>query len=214
MTGITTPEIEAYVERSTTPAPDILEQLEAETREAFEYHRMMVGNVEGRFLEMLVHGIQPAAVLEIGTFTGYSAIAMAAALPPGGRIVTCEVSEEHAAIARRHIASSGYANRVSVELGPALETIARLDGPFDFVFIDADKERYLDYFEAALPKLSPRGLMAADNTLWGGRVVDPDNEDADTVAIRRFNETVSADPRVVAVALAVRDGVTLIRHRT
>jgi caffeoyl-CoA O-methyltransferase len=211
MSAITTPEIEEYVERSTTPAAEALKRLEAETKEAFEYHGMMVGTVEGRLLEMLVHAVQPRTVLEIGTFTGYSAIAMAAALPPGGRIVTCEVSEEHAAIARRHIASSGNADKVTVETGPALDTIARLEGPFDFVFIDADKERYVDYFEAALARLSPRGLIAADNTLWGGRVIDPGNEEVDTLAIKRFNEAVSADPRVVAVLLPVRDGVTLIR---
>ena len=213
MTPITVAEIEEYAERWTTPAPEALKALAAETKAAFEEHGMMVGIVEGRFLEMLVHAIQPGTVLEIGTFTGYSSIAMAAALPPGGRIVTCEVNEEHAAVARRHIEATGNAARITVEIGPALETIERLEGPFDFVFIDADKEGYLGYFEAVLGKLAPGGLIAADNTLWHGSVIDPDNDDVDTLAIRRFNEAVASDPRVVCVVLPVRDGVTLIRPR-
>ena len=172
---------------------------------------MMVGTIEGRFLEMLVHATQARRVLEIGTYTGYSSIAMAAALPPGGQIITCDVSEEHTAVARRHIEASGNAGRIRIERGPAVETIARLDGPFDLVFIDADKESYLAYFEVTLPKLAPHGLIAADNTLWHGDVINLDNSDADTVAIRSFNSAVAADPRVSAVLLPIRDGVTLIR---
>jgi caffeoyl-CoA O-methyltransferase len=212
MTPIVDAGIEEYAERCTTPAPEALKELEAETRSAFEDHRMMVGTVEGRFLEMLVHAVQPERVLEIGTFTGYSSIAMAAALPPGGRIVTCEVDEEHAAVARRHIEASGNAGRIELRVGPALETIGQLEGPFGFVFVDADKAAYRDYFEAVLPKLSPHGLIAVDNTLWGGLVVDPDNQEAGTRIIRQFNEAVAADPRVVCVVLPVRDGVTLIRR--
>jgi caffeoyl-CoA O-methyltransferase len=213
MTPIVAAEIEEYAERCTTPVPDPLKVLEAETRSGFEAHRMMVGAVEGRFLEMLVHAVQPRQVLEIGTFTGYSSIAMAGALPPGGRIVTCEISEEHAAVARRHIEASGNADRIEVRLGPALETIAGLEGPFDFVFIDADKPAYPDYLEAVLPKLSTRGLVAVDNTLRGGAVADPADQDDGTLVMRRFNETVVADPRLVCVMLPVRDGVTLIRLR-
>ncbi|HEY8202862.1 MAG TPA: class I SAM-dependent methyltransferase [Actinomycetota bacterium] len=214
MTPIVPTEIEAYAERCTTTVPEALNELANETKATFEYHQMMVGTIEGRFLEMLVHAVQPIQVLEIGTFTGYSSIAMASALPSGGRIVTCEVNEEHAAIARRYIEVSGNAGRIDLRVGPALETIGQLEGPFGFVFIDADKEGYLDYLEAVLPKLVPRGLVAVDNTLWGGRVVDPDNRDADTLAIRKFNEAVAADPRLVCVVLPVRDGVTLIRLRS
>ena len=211
MTAITTPEIEAYAEQHTTPPSRALRALEQETRATFEAHGMMVGTIEGRFLEMLVHATQARRVLEIGTFTGYSSIAMAAALPPGGRIVTCDVSEEHTAVARRHIDASGNAGRIAVELGPALATIDRLEGPFDLVFIDADKESYLAYFEATLPKLAPHGLIVADNTLWHGNVLDAAAADADTAAIRRFNAAVATDPRVTAVLLPIRDGVTLIR---
>jgi caffeoyl-CoA O-methyltransferase len=136
---------------------------------------------------------------------------MAEALPADGRIVTCEIDERHAEIARRHIAASPYADRIDVRLGPALETIAGLDGPFDLVFIDADKGGYIDYLEAVLPLLADHGLIVADNVLWSGRVIDAADESADTRAIRAFNEHVARDPRLEHVMLTVRDGVTLIR---
>ncbi len=172
---------------------------------------MMVGQVEGRFLEFLVFLSQARLVVEIGTFTGYSSLSMAPALPPGGRIVTCDIDPETNAIARRHAAASPWADRIEFRLGPALETLATLDGPFDLVFIDADKTSYLAYYEAVLPKLAERGVIAVDNVLWGGAVVDPSDETEDTAALRAFNATVAADPRVVCVMLTVRDGVTLIR---
>jgi caffeoyl-CoA O-methyltransferase len=172
---------------------------------------MLTGTVEGRFLELLVFAAGARRVLEIGTFSGYSALAMAAGLPPGGAIVTCEVSEEHAAVARRHIATSPYADQIEVRVGPALETIAALDGPFDLVFIDADKESYPAYYEACVPKLAERGLMAIDNTLQSGRVVDPAPDDERAQGMARFNAMVLADPRTTSVMLTVRDGVTLVR---
>jgi caffeoyl-CoA O-methyltransferase len=137
---------------------------------------------------------------------------MAAGLPPGGHIDTCEVEERHAEVARRYIDRSGHSDRITIHLGPALETIERLEGPFDFVFIDADKPNYLNYYEAVLPRLSERGFIAADNTLWSGRVVEEDGDES-TLAIKEFNERVRSDPRVVCVMLTVRDGVTLIRPR-
>ena len=137
---------------------------------------------------------------------------MAAGLPPGGHIVTCELSAEHAAFARRHIASSPFADRIEVLEGPAIQTIATLPGPFDFVFLDADKSNYLAYYEAVLAKLAPRGLIAADNTLWSGRILDAADTTEDTEALRAFNDFVATDPRVVAVQTTVRDGVTLIRR--
>jgi predicted O-methyltransferase YrrM len=160
---------------------------------------------------MLVYALRPTWVLEIGTFSGYSSLSMAAGLPPDGRITSCELSPVHAEAARAHIARSPYADRIEVIEGPALDTVARLDGPFDFVFIDADKTNYLAYYEAVLPKLAPGGLIAADNTLWGGRVVDDNDQSDDTLAIRAFNDGVVSDPRVVCVQATVRDGVTLIR---
>jgi caffeoyl-CoA O-methyltransferase len=137
---------------------------------------------------------------------------MAAGLAPGGHITTCEISEVHAAFARRHIAASPFAGSIEVLVGPAIDTIATLPGPFDLVFIDADKAAYPDYFEAVLPKLAPRGLIAADNTLWSGRILDHADTTKDTVALRAFNAALAVDPRVVVVQTTVRDGVTLVRR--
>jgi len=205
-------DLEAYAVAHSSPEAPWLAALAAETREVSEAHGMMVGVLEGRFLEFLVFMTQARRVLEIGTFTGYSAVSMAAALPPDGRIVTCDIDPVTNAVARRHAASSPYGDRVEFRLGPALDTIATLDGPFDLVFIDADKESYLAYYEAVLPKLADRGVIVVDNVLWSGRVLEPSDQTVDTVAIRGFNEAVVADPRVVCVMLTVRDGVTLLRR--
>jgi predicted O-methyltransferase YrrM len=212
MTDIVDPALEAYAEEHTTAAPAYLDDLADDLRATLEYPGMMVGLLEGRYLEMLTFALGARTVLEIGTFGGYSALAMAPGLAPGGRIITCEISDVHAEFARRHIAASPYADKIEVVVGPAVETIATLDGPFDLVFIDADKATYPDYFEAVLPKLSPRGLIAADNTLWSGRVLDVGDTSEDTVALRRFNDALATDRRVVVVQTTIRDGVTLIRR--
>ena len=212
MPEVNPPEIDRYCEEHTTAPPDWLERLAAETREQLEFPQMLTGRVEGRFLQMLVWASGARNVLEIGTYSGYSALSMAAALPEGGRIVSCEISEKHADFARRHIAESPYADRIEVRLGPALETIAALDGPFDLVFVDADKTGYAGYVEAVLPKLAPRGLIAIDNTLWSGRVVDPDPDDENSVTLAALNDSLVNDERLVAVQLPVRDGVTLVRR--
>ena len=211
---IVDPDIESYAEAHTSPEPPWFAELDADTRRRTAAPQMMVGPLEGRFLRMLVDLLRPELVLEIGTFTGYSSLSMAEALPPGGRIVTCDISEEHVAVAREHIARTPYADRIDIRLGPALDTIDGLDGPFDLVFIDADKTNYEAYLEAVLPKLSERGLIAVDNVLWSGRVLDDTAQDTDTVAIKAFNERVVADDRLDAVMVTVRDGVTLIRRRS
>jgi caffeoyl-CoA O-methyltransferase len=136
---------------------------------------------------------------------------MAAVLPPGGHIDTCEVDETHATVARRYLEEAGLADRVTIHLGPALETIDRLEGEFDLIFIDADKVNYPAYYEALLPRLSGRGLMVLDNTLWSGRVVEPDDS-PETQTIAALNDRIASDPRVVATVLTVRDGVTLVRR--
>ena len=174
---------------------------------------MLTGAIEGRLLEFLVYASGARRVLEIGTYSGYSALSMAAALPPDGRIDTCEVDETNAAVARRYFERSPYGDRITLHLGPALDTITGLEGRFDLVFVDADKVNYLNYYEAVLPRLTERGLIAADNTLWSGSVADPDADDESTRALKEFNERVVADERVVCVQLTVRDGVTLIRRR-
>jgi caffeoyl-CoA O-methyltransferase len=203
--------IERYAEEHTTPPESLLAALANETRETLHSPQMLTGTVEGRFLELLVYASGARRVLELGTYSGYSALSMAGSLADGGRIDTCEVDERHAEVARRYIEQSAYADRIHVHLGPALETISRLEGRFDFVFIDADKPNYVNYYEAALPRLSERGFIAADNTLWSGRVLDDADVDEGTRAIKDFNDHVRSDPRVVSVMLTVRDGVTLIR---
>ena len=210
------PLVEAYAEAHTTPpAPHLLKVAEA-TREAQgPWSGMMVGALEGRFLEFLVFATRAARILEIGTFTGYSALSMAEALPADGRIITCEFDPDRAAMARAHIDASPHADKIEVRVGPALDSLAELDGPFDLVFIDADKTNYLNYYNAVLPKLADDGLIAADNTFWSRNVLDAGDTSDDTVALRAFNDAVAADERVVCVQLTVRDGVTLIRkaHR-
>ncbi|HZB22664.1 MAG TPA: O-methyltransferase [Gaiellaceae bacterium] len=202
--------VEAYAEAHTTQPTDLQRRLAEETRATLQAPQMLTGTVEGRFLELLVHGLQARRVLEIGTYSGYGTLSMARGLPDGGRIDSCEIEEKHAAVARRYLEEAGFSDRVQIHVGPATETIERLGGDFDFVFIDADKVNYLNYYEAVLPRLSPTGLIAADNTLWSGRVVE-DGGDESTRAIKEFNDRVAADPRVTCVVLTVRDGVTLIR---
>src|SRR5437763_6133564 len=205
-------EIGRYAEEHTTPPVPLLARLAEETRETLPSPGMLTGTVEGRFLELLVYASGARRVLELGTYSGYSSLSMAAGLVEGGRIDTYELEEKHAEVARRYIGESPYADRISIHLGPALETIARLEGEFDFVFIEADKPNYVNYYEAVLPRLSERGFIAADNTLWSGRVLEP-TDDEGTRAIKGFNEHVKTDPRVTSVVLTVRDGITLIRPK-
>jgi caffeoyl-CoA O-methyltransferase len=200
------PQIEAYVERLTTPHEELLHELSEETRSVLGSEQMLTGPVAGRFLELLVWFGRPMRVVEIGTFSGHSALAMAAALPEGGHIDACELDPERAAFAQRYFDRSPFGSRITLHVGPALEAVARLDGEFDLVFIDADKQGYIGYYEAVLPRLSERGLIVADNTLWSGRVVDGEGP------IVQFNDHVAADPRSVQVILSVRDGMTLIRR--
>jgi caffeoyl-CoA O-methyltransferase len=211
---IVDPDVERYVEEQATPPVELLAALAEETRSTLRMPGMLTGTVEGRFLELLVYASGARRVLELGTYSGYSALSMAAGLPDGGHIDTCEVDPQHAEVARRYISQSPHADRITVHVGPALETLERLEGGFDFVFIDADKENYVNYYEAVLPRLAEGGFIAADNTLWSGRVLDDSDDSEGTRAIRAFNEHVRADDRVVSVILTVRDGVTLIRPRT
>lgn len=181
-------------ERFTTPPDHYLAELAQDTAREFGA-RMLSGNIVGRVLETLVHVMQPELVLEIGTYTGYSALAMARALPPNGRIITLEADPAHAAFARRRLERHG---RIAVREGDALASIADLDGPFDLVFLDANKDGYVDLYEAVLPKLAPRGLIVADDTLFD--------------SVRPFNEHVAADPRTVQVLLPFGDGLTIVRR--
>ena len=214
MVDVFGPGIEAYAERHTSAPPQYLVALEAESRALSDDRgRFLTGPLEGRVLKMLVQMLGAKRVLEIGCFTGYSALCMAEGLPRDGSLVTCEIDEEHAAIARRYIAGSPFAAQIEIRMGAAVETLVTLAGPFDFVFIDADKENYLRYFEASLALLAAGGVIAVDNTLWYGRPLDVERQDVDTRAMRAFNAHVVADARVECVVLTVRDGLTLVRRR-
>ena len=215
MSGFVDPEVEAYAEAHTEPPDDVLVRLAEETREKTTMPAMMVGSVEGRFLGFLVRALRARRVLEVGTFTGYSSICMARALPPEGRVITVDVNPETTEIARRYATEAGVVDRIDYRVGPAsgtAETISGIEGPFELVFIDADKDGYVDYYEAALPLLADGGVIVADNVLWSGRVVS-EPEDDSTRAIQRFNEHVRNDNRVESVMLTIRDGMTLIRRR-
>jgi len=193
-------DVEAYSEAHTTPPPEHLRALFEETHATQECPQMLTGPVEGRLLETLVWAARPRLVVELGTYSGYSAQFMAGALAPDGRVISCELDPERAAFAREHLRD----DRVEIRVGPALETLAAIDEPVDLAFVDADKGGYVGYYEALVPKLSRRGLIVADNTLHGGGSLEGD-------VMHDFNEHVMADPRTTCVLLPVRDGITLIR---
>ncbi len=214
MAFIVSDEVEAYAEAHTTPAGEFLDELAAETRATLSSPQMLTGALEGRLLEFLVFLTGARRVLEIGTYSGYSALSMARALPADGTIDTLELEPRHAEFASRWIDRTEWADRITIHLGPAEQALERLPGPYDLVFIDADKSGYAAYYEAALERLAPRGLIAVDNVLWSGRVVEEGGDDTeDTRALREFNAQVVKDERVVCVMLTIRDGVTLIRRR-
>lgn len=172
---------------------------------------MLTGRVEGRLLTLLAAISGSRTALELGTFTGYSALALAAGMGPQGRVVTCEADPTHARIAQANFARSPLGTTIELRLGPALTTLATLPGPFDLAFIDADKERYPQYYELVLARLRPGGLMILDNMLWSGAVLAP--RDAEAEALDALNRTIARDPRVDQVLLTVRDGVHLVRKR-
>ena len=198
--------LQDYAERFTSPHEPHLAELSEQTARELGSTQMLSGPVAGRLLELLVWIAQPRRVLEIGTFSGHGTLSMAAGLPPGGRIDTLELDPERAALAREHFDRSPWASQITIHVGPAREAIEAIQGEFDFVFVDADKGGYVDYYEAVVPRLAEHGLIAADNTLHGGGVL----EDGDV--IDAFNRHVAADPRTAQVLLTVRDGITLIRR--
>jgi len=203
--------LDDYVAAHSTPVGSLLDELEAATQASLTSPGMLAGPVVAGLLRFLVALLPARLVLEIGTYSGYSSLAMASALPEDGRLITCELSEERADFARSWFERSAHGARIEQRVGSALDTIATLDGPFDLVFIDADKAGYRGYYDAVVPKLSARGLIAADNTLRSGDVLDPDDDVARAIAA--FNEHVQADSRTENVILTVRDGLTLIRRR-
>lgn len=210
MSFIVEPSVEAYATEHSSPDAELFSRLAQETREKTTAPQMMVGLLEGQFLGTLVRLTRAKRILEIGTFTGYSSISMALALEPDGRIITCDVNDETTSIARRYAEEAGVVDRIEYRTAPGLDSIAELEGEFELIFIDADKPNYLNYYEATLPKLAPGGVMILDNTLWSGRVADPDENDDNTRAIREVNDRILDDPRVNNVLLTVRDGMNLV----
>lgn len=203
-----------YVEQHSSPEPELLIELRDETQADLTDPQMQVGRVEGALLRMLVQLTGARRVLEVGTFSGYSALAMASGLPDDGVLVTCDIDPVATAVAQRYFDRSPHGSKIDLRLGPAIDTIRGLAAEgarFDLLFLDADKSGYVSYYEAALPMMPAGGLVVADNTLWSGRVLDP-QQDSDH-AIVRFNAHVAGDDRVEHVLLSVRDGVMLARKR-
>ncbi|MBI5427753.1 MAG: class I SAM-dependent methyltransferase [Nitrospinae bacterium] len=203
--------IERYAYDHTQSEGELLSRLAEETHQTLELPVMLTGRVEGRFLKLLARILGARRILEIGTFSGYSALSMAEALPEDGVLVTCEIDPPAIEFARRYFARSPHGKKVVLREGPALETLRSLEGPFDMAFIDADKENYPLYYEAVLSLLRPGGLIVADNVLWSGRVLNP--VDSHDKAINRFNQIVASDGRVESVMLTVRDGIYCIRKK-
>jgi caffeoyl-CoA O-methyltransferase len=204
--------VEQFAQDHTEPETDLYARLREETYGTMQSPQMQVGLIEGRFLQMLVRLIGARNILEIGMFTGYSTLMMAEALPDDGRLITCEVDPKAEAIARRYFGESPHGHKITIRMGPALDTIKTLSAPLDLVFIDADKVNYSNYYETCFPLVKPGGLIVGDNVLWSGKVIDP--KDDDTRSIVAFNRLVQSDPRVENVCLTVRDGMMLAWKRT
>ena len=207
-----TEELYAYVLEHGARETRVQRELRAATQKV-PMAGMQIGADQGALLQVLVRLMGARRCIEIGTFTGYSALAVALALPPGGKIVCCDVSEEWTAIARRYWKKAGVARKISLRIAPALETLAGLKGPFDFVFIDADKPNYWAYFERCVKLLRRGGLIAIDNTLWGGSVINPEKQGESTRALRVFNRKLARDPRVHIALVPIGDGLTLAVKR-
>jgi caffeoyl-CoA O-methyltransferase len=203
--------VEQFAHDHTEAETDLYVRLREETYRVMQSPQMQVDVIEGRFLQMLVRLSGAKSILELGMFTGYSALVMAEALSDDGHLITCEIDPKAEVIARRYFAESPHGDKITIRMGPALDTIKTLADPLDLVFIDADKVNYSNYYEACLPLLKFGGLIVADNVLWSGKVVDP--KDADDHAIVAFKRLVQSDPRVKNVCLTVRDGMMLAWKR-
>ena len=204
--------LEEYIEAHTSPEPEHLYRLWRRSHLATVHGRMASGHVQGRLLKMLVQMLRPQRVLEVGTFTAYSAVAIAEGLPEGGHLWTFELNDELEDLARQGIGESPYADRITLVIGDAVTEAAQLGLTFDMVFLDGDKRSYCEAYEAVLPLVRAGGIIMADNTLWDGHVIDPAyDREPQTVGLRRFNDLVAADPHVEQVLLPLRDGLTLIR---
>ena len=203
--------IQEYAEQHTTPENDLLRKVNRETHAKVMKPRMLSGHLQGRFLSMISHMLKPKSILEIGTYTGYSAICLAEGLQPAGKLFTIDINEELEDQVRQSFAKAGVSERIDFRIGNARDIIPQIPGSFDLVFIDADKENYSQYFDLVIDRVNLNGVILADNVLWSGKVIDP-KPDKDTRAIMAFNEKVHADERVENILLPVRDGIMVMRR--
>jgi len=205
--------LKEYVESHTTPESDLLQEINRETHSQVLMPQMLSGHLQGRVLAMVSKMMQPDYIVEIGTYTGYSAICLAEGLSEKGKLITMDISDELEERIRRNLANSPHNKQIEFLVGNALKLIPELDSGMDLVFIDADKENYSNYFELVIDKLKPGGLIIADNVLWSGKVIDPKENDMDTRALRDFNEKIQADSGLENILLPIRDGLMLIRKK-
>lgn len=204
--------IEEYIDLHTTNEDELMHTVNRETHLTTYYPRMLSGKVQGKFLEMISYMIKPQFILEVGTFTGYSALALAKGLTPNGKLITLEVNEEMKTPLERNFARSKYQNQIQLVIGNAIDIIPTLDQSFDLIFIDADKEQYVEYYQLSMEKLKTGGFMLIDNVLWSGKVTNPAaSQEKETAGIVALNSLVAEDRRVEQVMLSVRDGLLLVR---
>jgi caffeoyl-CoA O-methyltransferase len=211
MNRLVAADIEAYAQAHSMAESELCRALREETQRRMESPQMIVGPLEGAFLKMMTQLVRATSVLEIGMFTGYSALCFAEALPADGTVLTCEINEESAALGRQYFARSPIGKKIEIRMGPALDTIRGLKGLFDLIFIDADKFNYVNYYRRAIDLVSPHGVILIDNVLWDGDVLKQPPPDEKTAAIQKLNRVVAADSRVTAVLVTIRDGVFVIR---
>lgn len=204
-------DLEEYLLDHISPEPEHLARLYRQTHLRHLYPRMCSGHLQGRLLKMLTQMIRPMRIIELGTFTGYSALCMAEGMPAGAQLHTIEINDEMADEISQTFGSSPWADSIRLHIGDAIDIIPRLDAPWDLALIDANKRLYPDYYRLLAPRMAPGGYILADNTLWDGHVADPADADPQTAGIRAFNDLVAADPRAETVILPLRDGLTLIR---
>lgn len=205
--------LQAYCEDHSSPESEVLKALDRETHAKVLMPRMLSGHLQGRLLSMISKMLRPKRILEIGTYTGYSAICLAEGLQDGGILITIDKNEELESLMRKYWKEAGVKSKISLRLGDAREIIAELEGPFDLVFIDADKKNYALYYDLVIGKIARGGVILADNVLWSGKIVDEEAKDQDTEALRMFNRKLANDPRVETVLLPVRDGIMMARMR-
>ncbi len=210
--SITTP-LDQYIADHSSPEGDYLYKLFRATHVEILAPQMASGHIQGRLLKFLVQMMRPKRILEIGTFTGYSALCMAEGLEEGSKLYTFEIDDELEDFTRRWISGSGHASKIEFIIGNALEIVPGLNEKFDMAFIDGNKREYIAYYELAMKYLNKGGWILADNTLWDGHVIEPDRQDAQTNGVRAFNEFVRNDERVETVILPLRDGLTIIHKK-